>query len=413
MDDRKTTLYLAVLCIILMIWGSVLDGKRLHLKEVLEAENAELVHLVNETRASYAKAASTQEELQNKLAKLQKQLSDLKQKNQELQKINDILKAELEKEKKLRQEAEAKAAEVKPQAVSNSQPATANFAENLQVKGLQERVQQLIREREELQAKIIAERQNAFSSSLKVTELESQLRYCRERMNQLADGAQETRELRNRVRELERQLAERTQELWNTRLSLSADLDTCTRQLMKATLAPPPPPPAPAAAPPVPPCKAGMGKPGPGGKPGCGNCQTPKGQAARGPAKGPGGCSGCIELKNLKMQLDACSTRLESLQKQFKESGMRYLEEIAQLKKAIMGNKSGETPKPVTDIQTEGKLPPPEGLKITCPNEEIQKLKAEIEEKEKELAQYKKNTEALLEQIREQRAQIKRLKAGK
>ncbi len=404
MDDRKTTLYLAVLCIILMIWGSVLDGKRLHIKEVLEAENAELASLVDETRASYAKAASSQLELQRKLAKLQEQIAELKAKNQELQKLNKELKAELEKEKKLREQAETRADAAKT-APSGSTVAAATAASasgsQFRLQELEARVTQLIRQREELQTQLRSEQQNSFSASLKLTELESQLRYCRERMSRLEEEKRDADRLRSRIRELESQLADRTQELWNTRLSLSADLDACTRQLMNAAS-----PGAGSAATP------GQGK---GNFKCMGKCK--KAAAMQEEAAGKPGCKcknmqNCMELKKLKMQLDACSTRLDSLQKQFKESGARYLEEIAQLKKAI-ASKNGVSLAPKPPCAAEKPLPPPADLKLTTANDDIAKLKAEIAAKEKELQEYKKNTEALLEQIRQQRAEIKRLKAAK
>ncbi len=405
MDDRKTTLYLAVLCIILMIWGSVLDGKRLHIKEVLEAENAELATLVDETRASYAKAASSQLELQRKLAKLQEQIAELKSKNQELQKLNKELKAELEKEKKLREQAEAKADSAKAAPCGSTVAAvTAASASGSQfrIQELEARVTQLIRQREELQSQLRSEQQNSFSASLKLTELESQLRYCRERMSRLEEEKRDADRLRSRIRELESQLADRTQELWNTRLSLSADLDACTRQLMNAAS-----PGAGSAA------TTGQGK----GKLNCTGCNKAPGAAMQAGMAGKTGCKcknmqNCMELKKLKMQLDACSTRLDSLQKQFKESGARYLEEIAQLKQAI-ASKNGASLAPKPPCAAEKPLPPPADLKLTTANDDVAKLKAEIAAKEKELQEYKKNTEALLEQIRQQRAEIKRLKAAK
>jgi len=405
MDDRKTTLYLALLCIVLVIWGSVLDGKRKHVQEVLEAENAELLTLVDETRASFEEASTRQSELAHKLKSLQRELKILKARNRELQKLNKQLKAELQEARILRKEAEKKAAEAVKNAARPAAPvlqtAPPAHNDNIRIRELEKKLDRLIRERDGMRSSYRRDSEDNFTASLAVTELESQLRFCREQVRGLKEDSIELRELKSRVRELERQLASKTQELWDTRLNLSADLDNCTRQLMRASeqaAAKPPAPPGP------PPCMKKME-------------QTGKAEAAQKPCakkcakKGSDcKCPDCPRLKEMEAKLQTCSCRLEQMQKEFHDSNIRHMEEIAQLKKALAGKMA--MPKPSGET-VEKSVPPPEiELGIKEKDAEIARLKAEIGQKEKELSQYRKNTEALLEQIRLQRAELKKLKAA-
>ncbi len=397
MGDRKTTLYLALLCIVLMVWGSVLDGKRKHVREVLEAENAELLTLVDETQANYEEANTKQAQLARKLESLKKELAALKVRNDELQKLNEELKAQLEEAISLRKEAEKKAQEA---ARSNTQAAQASPSaeDNARIKELERKLNSLIRERDEARYAWRRDSEDRFSSSLALTDLESQLRFCREQVRGLKEDSLELRDLKSRVKELERELASRTQELWNTRLTLSADLDTCTRQLMKASaeVAAPPPPPEP-------PCKMKMmkkeEKPASGEQKPCEKkCMKNKGKECK--------CD-CPRMKQMEAKLQACSSRLEAMEKELNDSNARHLEEMAQLKKAL----AGKIAPPAPEVEKPAPVDIPQEIKNR--DAEIERLKAEIGKKEQELAQYKRNTEALLQQIRQQRAEIKKLKAGK
>ncbi len=395
MDDRKTTLYLALLCIVLVIWGSVLDGKRKHIKEVLEAENAELLTLVDETRAHCKQANTRQAELAGKLKKLQKEIAVLKVKNSELMQLNEGLKTQLQEARLLRQEAEKKAQEAARAAVQAPQAAS-SAEDNARIKELERKLDSLIRERDEIRSSWRRDSENRFSSSLAMTDLESQLRFCREQVRGLKDDSLELRDMKSRVRELEKELASRTQELWNTRLTLSADLDTCTRQLMKASSEAASRPPA------EPPCMMKMKaeKSGAAGeqKPCEKKCMQKKGKECK--------CKECPKLKQIEARLQACNSRLEIMEKELNDANARHLEEIAQLKKALAG-------KIVPPAQLVAKPAPPDiPREIKERDAEINRLRDEINEKEKELAQYKKNTEALLQQIRQQRSEIKKLKAA-
>ncbi len=403
MDDKKSTLYLALLCIILVIWGSVLDGKRIHVKEVLEAENAELLTQVQESQANFDAANAKQSKLARKLKQVKRELTALKARNRELQKLNEELRAELQKIRILKEEAEKKQAE----ALKAAEDARVNAGkgvvpspagptdEGARIHRLEQKLDQLIRERDELRSKTSMDTEKALAASLAVSDLESQLRFCREQIRQYQQDARETRDLKSRIRQLEWELSSRTQELWDTRLNLSADLDACTRRLMQASLEgnrtpPPHHPPAP--------CVAKKMKRG-GGMEGGPPCK-----------KGGEKCRDCPRVKQLEAKLQAYSTRIEALQHQLYNANLQSLQEIEQLKRALKEQSTNclHSIDAAEDLDT----------KIQGKNSEIEKLKAEIREKEtellkvrEELEQYKKNTEALLEQIRQQRALIKKLKS--
>ncbi len=96
------------------------------------------------------------------------------------------------------------------------------------------------------------------------------------------------------------------------------------------------------------------------------------------------------------------------MEKELRDSNARHIEEIAQLKRALSGKLAPPQPPCLKPV------PPPDiPQEIKEKDAEIERLRTEINEKEKELAQYKKNTEALLDQIRKQRAEIKKLRAAK
>ncbi len=409
MDDRKTTLYLAVLCIILVIWGSVLDGKRKKVQEVLEAENAQLMTLVDTTREHYKEATSKQAELARKLRGLQRELKIFKEKTRELKKLNKDLKAQLQKATILRQEAEKKAAQAVKEAAearaSMPQPAVqrapaCNDNQNFRIRELEKKLDRLIRERDEMRSQKEKDQLRA-APSISLVDLQSQLRFCREQVRGLREDTKELQDLRARVRELERQLASRTQELWDTRLSLSADLDTCTRRLMEASAKVERPPVQPA----PPPCMVKMEQ-----------AEKAMGKAAKPCAKKPGMMMGSgpqgqnSRLKEMEAMLKACSSRIEALEKELHDTNVRHLAEIEELKRAL----AAKGP-PVLAQEKEEKSAPPAVIDqriIKEKDAEIQRLKAEISKKDAEIAHFKKNTEALLQQIRKQRAEIKRLKAA-
>ncbi len=410
MDDRKTTLYLAVLCIILVIWGSVLDGKRKKVQEVLEAENAQLMTLVDKTREHYKEATSKQAELARKLRGLQRELKIFKEKTRELKKLNKELKAQLEKATILRQEAEKKAAQAVKEAAeaklkaSVPQPAVQRAPacdddQSFRIRELEKKLDRLIRERDEMRSQKEKD-QSSVAPSISLVDLQSQLRFCREQVRGLREDTRELQDLRARVRELERQLASRTQELWDTRLSLSADLDTCTRRLMEASAKVERPPVQPA----PPPCMAKMEQ----AEKAMGKAEKP---CAKKPCMMGGGPQGQNpRLKAMEAMLKACSSRIEALEKELHDTNVRHLAEIEELKRAL----AAKGP-PVLDQAKEEKSAPPAVIDqriIKEKDAEIQRLKAEISKKDAEIAHFKKNTEALLQQIRKQRAEIKRLKAA-
>lgn len=106
MENNKTTLYLGALCILLVIWGSIIDGKRHIVEKKLSIETSRIASAEETAEKERAESAS----LNNSLEKLNKKLSevginlnscnsDLKNAGSEVEKLrlsNNELKAKLE-----------------------------------------------------------------------------------------------------------------------------------------------------------------------------------------------------------------------------------------------------------------------------------------------------------------------------
>ncbi len=407
MDDKKTTLYLALLCVILIIWGSVLDGKRMHTKEVLEAEKAELLSTLDKTSAEYNEAKARQADLSRKLTQLQQKLKEVKAENAELRELNKKLEAELETQKA---DAEKRAASDQAKASDSGQVSAASPAPaatpllDSRLRDLESKVDRLVHEWNEARSRNAGNQQNAFA----VSELQNSLNACRERVSRYQQDAGEAAMLRSRIRQLEWELSSRTQELWNTRLSMSADLDACTRRLMEASM------PKPGQVMPAPRnlrhAEAGQSAKaeacqcrGQKQNQDCKNCKKAgdKSQACK--------CQNCPRIKKLRKKLLAYSSRIEALQQQLYSSNLQSLKEIEELKRALkekndqclrlLGAKANNAQPAASHAEQTKQL-----------SEELQSRQKKLSEVSAELEQYKKNTEALLEQIREQRAEIRRLK---
>lgn len=411
MDDKKITLYLALLCIFLMIWGSVLDGKRMRLKEVLEAENADLMVLVDEASAKFEEATSRQNVLSRKLDRMQRQVKKLKARNSKLQKVNDQLRAEMEELRRLRLEAEQKsqeaamAAEKAMAAGKASQPTSVSLSpgDSLRIQELEKKVDQLMHDQNNLRSGLHKKQKTAFGSSIAVSDIESQLRFCREEVRECQADSGETGYLKKRVERLEKELDFRTRELWETRLSMSSDLDACTMKLMEVSRKSFER--AQRHAIPKPPCMQEIkseGEPAAAGKGKCGKC---------GKCKKCSKCEKCPKCKEMQARLQTYISRVNALQDELYRANHRSIAEIEQLKRALREK----------NLECHDSMGSAEHLKAQIADKdiEIKKLQEEIRGREmeldvarSELEQYRKNTEALLEQIRQQRATIKKLKTG-
>lgn len=406
MNDKKITLYLVLLCIILMIWGSVLDGKRMRLKEVLEAENAELVTLVDEAGAKFEEAADRENALSRKLRKMQREIKTLKVKNTKLQKLNDQLRAELEEVRALKQAVEKKSREAvmaaeQAAAARNIQPqpaASPSNRDSLRIREVEKKVDQLMqlmRERDNMRSGLNKNRETAFASSLAVSDIESQLRFCREQVREYRAGSGEINYLKKKIERLEKELDSRTRELWETRLSMSSDLDACTMRLMEVSRRTFDK--ARRHVPPKPPCMMKI-KPevGPdGGNP------LPQERKKR--------CGKCRECKDMQARLQAYGSRMQALQDELYRANHHSLAEIEQLKRALR-EKSLECHDSMGSAERKKAQLEEKNTEINRLHKEIRGREVELDAAGKELDQYRKNTEALLEQIRQQRAEIKKLK---